>query len=144
MKVLFVCTGNTCRSPMAAALFNAYARKRGFYRATSAGISAQEGETSEYALEALRRAGLRPKKKKSIQVDEAMLGSVDVTVTMTRTQQDVLRVMRPDLSNIYSIYDIAGEDIPDPYGEGKEEYFICCYVLKELMPQIYDFIKKRT
>ena len=144
MKVLFVCTGNTCRSPMAAALFNAYARKRGFYRATSAGVFVQDEETSEYALAALRRAGLRPKKKKATQVDEAMLESADVTVTMTRAQADALRAMRPEPSNIYSIFDIAGKDIPDPYGEGEEEYFACCDVLKELMPQIYDFVKKRT
>lgn len=139
-----MCTGNTCRSPMAAALFNAYARKFGFDRAKSAGICAQDGKTSEFAIEALRRAGLRARRKKAKQVDEALLKSVDATVTMTKAQAYALRDMCPDLDNIFSFSDIAGVDIPDPYGGGEEEYFACCDALKTLMPKIYDHLKKRA
>ena len=54
--VCFVCTGNTCRSPMAAAVLNALGR--GEYQAVSAGLSAVEGDAiSEHAVQALHEAG---------------------------------------------------------------------------------------
>ena len=58
--VLFVCSGNTCRSPMAACLFNDLCRKRGLpYRADSAGLYALEGNAaSDGAFFAMKERGL--------------------------------------------------------------------------------------
>ena len=59
--VLFVCTGNTCRSPMAGCLFNAFCERQGDgkYRAVSAGLQAFPGEpASNGALRAMERRGL--------------------------------------------------------------------------------------
>lgn len=58
--VLFVCSGNTCRSPMAACLFNALCEKRGLpYRADSAGINAIDGSpASDGAFFTMKSRGL--------------------------------------------------------------------------------------
>ena len=58
--VLFVCSGNTCRSPMAACLFNALCQERGLpYQASSAGIHAMEGTpASDGAFYAMKERGL--------------------------------------------------------------------------------------
>jgi protein-tyrosine-phosphatase len=61
-KVLFVCTANTCRSPMAQAIFDTLAEDEGFrFRAESAGAEALEGTVmAEYAVAAPEEAGIYP------------------------------------------------------------------------------------
>jgi len=64
-RVCFVCTGNTCRSPMAEAVANAWAQERGRrdLRAYSAGLSALEGDPiARHAKEALEKRGIEPVK----------------------------------------------------------------------------------
>ena len=58
MKIMFVCTGNTCRSPMAAALWNARYGDES-HRAVSAGLAADGSCISKNAAEALFRKGIR-------------------------------------------------------------------------------------
>ncbi len=66
-KVLFVCTANICRSPMAQELFNALAEDTGLpFRAESAGTAALEGRPmAENALAALEEAGIYPQEAHS-------------------------------------------------------------------------------
>ena len=59
--ILFVCTGNVCRSPMAEGLFRQATRGRSDYRAISAGVGAMEGlSPSDFAVKALAERGRRP------------------------------------------------------------------------------------
>lgn len=62
-KIIFVCTANMCRSPMAAAMFNALTKQRGLAcRAESAGVMALEGKPmAENALAALEEVGITPR-----------------------------------------------------------------------------------
>src|SRR5260370_33749905 len=57
--ILFVCTGNVCRSPMAEGIFRQAIRGRGNYRVLSAGLGALEGQPpSSYAVQAVQEVGI--------------------------------------------------------------------------------------
>lgn len=133
MKLLFVCTGNTCRSPMAAALMNKIAKENDMdVCATSAGIFAQSGSgASENAIKAMRFYGLSIKDHKSTQLTEKMINDADIVLTMTDGQKLMISGYAPE--KIFSIYEFLGYDgeISDPYGGDLEEY-------EQTAAQIYD------
>lgn len=83
-RVLFVCTGNTCRSPMAEGLFNAIARQRGFQgEARSAGVLAAEGmPISDHTATILRERGCAAKAA-SQPLTREMSEWADLILTMT-------------------------------------------------------------
>ncbi|MDP6034974.1 MAG: low molecular weight protein arginine phosphatase, partial [Verrucomicrobiota bacterium] len=68
-KVLFVCTGNICRSPMAEGFFRDLTKDRGGYEALSAGIGAMNGQPpSEHAVRALTEEGIDITAQRSCQL----------------------------------------------------------------------------
>ena len=131
-KVLFVCTANVCRSPMAQELFNAVAEDGGLpYRAESAGTAALEGRPmAENALAALEEAGIYPQEAHSArQVDETMLEEADLVLAMTPQHAATLRRLGGDPQGgppggpprgIHVLPEYAtgaaGEGIADPHG----------------------------
>src|SRR5918995_246756 len=83
-QILFVCTANVCRSPMAESIFNALAEEGGLpYRAASAGVAALEGEDiTPNARAALEEVGIYTREHRARQVGEAMLGEADLVLAM--------------------------------------------------------------
>ncbi len=117
--LLFVCTGNTCRSPMAACLFAASAPPG--WRALSAGTRALSGDmASDGALYAMKRLGRSLDSHRSQPVTRALLDSVDVVVAMTPGHAEILRVMWPDCSADVRAFD--DPPIYDPYGGSNDDY----------------------
>jgi protein-tyrosine-phosphatase len=99
MNLLFICTGNTCRSPMAEGYFNFVARKLGIDAAgKSAGIVANDGQhASDYSVRAMRELfdiDISGHKAKSVTV--AGMQSADYVITMTKSHKLVLRGMFPE------------------------------------------------
>lgn len=133
MNILFVCTGNTCRSPMAAAIMEKIAVENDIdILIESAGIFATIGErASNEAIKALEEMGIDLTYHRSKPVSEDLVEKSDLILTMTEGHKKILESMAPE--KIYSIMEYIGKDgdICDPYGGDLDEY-------RETATQIYD------
>jgi protein-tyrosine phosphatase len=94
--VLFVCTGNLCRSPMAAALLRARLEERGDQRTVaSAGLVSEGVPPPRQVIDAMWAVGLDLSDHRSRLVDVPMLHDADVVLAMTRQHLLDLNVMAP-------------------------------------------------
>ena len=129
-QILFVCTANICRSPMAAAMFNALAEERGFaYRAENAGVAALVDEDmAPNARAALDEVGIYAEDHRARRVSEEMLEGADLVLTMGPPHVAALRRLLGDLKGkVYTLPQYAlgasvEEGIPDPYGHTMTAY----------------------
>ncbi|MFA0815627.1 MAG: low molecular weight protein arginine phosphatase [Anaerofustis sp.] len=151
-KILFVCTGNTCRSPIAEGIFNDCAKKSGLgdmFRADSAGIDAIEGDiVSPKSVEVCRENGIDIQFHTVRQIDEAMLEESDLVFGMTMNHRDLLRKRYPQYSNkIYMLGEYAGTvccsgDIPDPFGLPLDRYRKTYRILDGYVGNLMEHLKE--
>ncbi len=139
MKILFVCTGNTCRSPMAEAIFNKI-KASDESHAFSRGISVFFPQNiSAKSASALKNYGIEDFKHKSVQISEEDIKESDLVLTMTSSHKMSLKSTYPKYKQkIYTLNEKAygkDSDIADPYGLSQEEYNICA-------KNIYDAIER--
>lgn len=120
-KVLFVCTGNTCRSPMAACLMRSMASSRGLdCEADSAGLYASDGAPASIgAMNAMRLRGLSLSSHTAKPVTKRLLEQSDVIVCLTKEHERALKERFPSLADKVISFSPA---IPDPYGGSQETY----------------------
>ena len=128
--VLFLCTGNTCRSPMAAALFDRYAReKRIDAVADSAGLAAWPGEhISPHAVTVMAELGADVSSHVAKPVTREMLAAADRVYCMSADQVGALQATGIPAA-------LLGEGIPDPYGGTVEDYRRCRDAIAAALPQ---------
>ncbi len=132
--ILFVCTGNTCRSPMAMAIFNALSKEE---KASSAGISvAYPSSAAENAKEAVKKYGASLDEHLSKQITTDDLKEYSLIITMTNNHKEFLRSYLDD-EKIITLAEYAGEkcDISDPFGGNLTLY-------EDTAQRIYEYIKK--
>ncbi|NLO97307.1 MAG: low molecular weight protein arginine phosphatase [Peptococcaceae bacterium] len=135
MKLLFVCTGNTCRSPMAMGLARKYFPPE--VEIYSAGIYAWEGQrVSEQAVEALKKKGIDISSHRAKKLTKEMLAEADYILTMTLAQADELRDVYPQYKEkIKTLGAWVGseKEVPDPIGKPLEVYCSCARTLEQMI-----------
>lgn len=121
-KIAFVCTGNTCRSPMAAGLFNQAAAQAGKgTRAISCGLAAGlEMPASPQAIEAAGAYGADISGHRSQPASVELLSGCDRIYGMTGAHVRALQAAFPQLAD--RVEALSGRDIQDPFGGDQGDY----------------------
>jgi len=151
--ILFVCTGNTCRSSMAAAIAAHLARSRGLdIEIASAGIAAREGDAATpEATQAVMEMGIDLGEHRARPLQEAMVNGAGVILTMTAAHKDYILQGYPAARDktftlkeyIQEQGEPAGKnspvlDIPDPIGQPLAFYQATARELAGLVEKALD------
>ncbi|MCY8513041.1 low molecular weight protein arginine phosphatase [Bacillus atrophaeus] len=147
MNIIFVCTGNTCRSPMAEALFKSIAEKKGLdVTVRSAGVFASpNGKASPYAIEALFEKHIALNHVSS-QLTEENVAAADLILTMTNQhKQLIINQFGSHSDKVFTIKEYAAgvdEDVTDPFGGTLEVYRRTRDELEDLLNLLAEQLQK--
>lgn len=126
MRILFVCTGNTCRSPMAEAIFNSKCDINDVKALSRGSLIVQKTKASQHSTAlVMENLQLSIGDRAAIQLDEDILKEVDLVLTMTSYIRDALKYNFKYIeSKIFTLNEYVGVDgdVLDPYGGNKAIY----------------------
>ncbi|HSD83923.1 MAG TPA: low molecular weight protein arginine phosphatase [Anaerolineae bacterium] len=144
-SVLFVCTANQCRSPMAEALWKALVGQHGEaegWQIQSAGTWTEPGRpATQLAQAVLQRRNLDLSGHRSRPLDAGLLASASLVLVMTRHQRESIQIEFPEMSGkVYLLSQLIDRDfdIEDPYGGSLDDYELCAADLQGILTEGYD------
>ena len=149
-NVLFVCTGNICRSPIAEGLFRRLIGNRKDIEVVSAGVHAVRGQPpSLYAVQVCAEEG----------TDISGLRSQPLTATLVDQATHIFAMTGAHLETIQALFPHTAEktfllrefeepgttvwrEVPDPIGLGREVYEHCARIIKNALPSVLAFVEQ--
>ena len=146
MKIMFICTGNTCRSAMGQALMKKRVKELNKdIEVYSCGIYAAAGESStNHAIQVMRNYGVDLSSHRAIDIHKSDIKEMDLILCATSSNEKSVLGLYPELKEKvytikeYSEYNPNGldQDINDPYGGSMELYQKCAEELAECIEMI--------
>lgn len=143
-NILFVCSGNTCRSPMAAGYLNSLLSKSGLehVKVLSAGTSASNGApASANAIEVMKDLGIDISAHKSMPLTFSLLEKSDIIVVMTRIHKArIEKISKDAIAKTHLLLEFAGKkdhDIGDPIGGSLADYRKCFEQMRPALDNLF-------
>src|SRR6185295_3371375 len=148
--ILFVCTGNVCRSPMAEGILRYALQGRGDFRVLSAGLGAMEGQPpSAYAIQAVRELGIDISRQRSRMLTPELVHQADFIFGMTHSHIDTVMLLYPHaaektflLREFDETLDLFEKDISDPIGGSYEVYLNCRDQIEQGIASLLGFLEQ--
>ena len=147
-QVVFVCTGNVCRSPMAEYLLRRRLGRASGWTVKSAGLAAAAGASASWASVAvMREMGIDLTAHRSRPVTQALVDAAIVIVVMTASHRDQLRAVHPEAADrihLLKSFDLTttGWDIDDPMGLSIDVYRGIRDEINAAMPGLVAFLER--
>ena len=138
--ILFVCTGNSCRSVMAESFLNHWARERGLdLSARSAGVAADPSfPIPADVRSALAESGIATVEHAPQMVTRELMDWADQVLVMERRHRELLLGLFPGTAA--KVETLAAEDMADPIGQSEAAYADCCRKIKAALEAVLDRI----
>jgi len=148
--ILFICTGNVCRSPMAEALFRRETRGRGAFRVLSAGLGAMDGQPpTAHSVEAMRKLGVDISEQHSRMLTADLVRQADYIFGMTHSHVDTVALLYPQaaektflLREFDDTLESYEKDIGDPIGSSYEVYEDCRNQIEQGIASLLKFMEQ--
>ncbi|WP_232697910.1 low molecular weight protein arginine phosphatase [Brevibacillus daliensis] len=146
MRILFVCTGNTCRSPMAEAIFREKTKDMDLM-ISSAGVAVFEGQqASLHAQQVLEEKGINYQHT-ATQLKEEGVKEADLIITMTQGHKATILAHFPEIrEKIFSLKEYAygtTDDISDPFGGSLDIYRMTAEEMEKDLHVVMGKIKEQ-
>src|SRR5437588_8637121 len=149
-SVLFVCTGNICRSPMAEGFFRRLLGNRKDIEVASAGVHAVRGQPpSLHAVQVCEQEGVDIRGQRSQPLTATLVERATHIFAMTGAHLETIHMLFPhgaEKAFLLREFEEPGmtvwRDVPDPIGCSRDVYTVCASTIKNALPSVLSFVEQ--